>query len=136
MSRPRPQRTVKPPRKTKLKGEATKAAPSRFAPAAFLSGSATSVQQLCDELALRVAERFSDLTGTTWERVGTSVVEQLRASGHDLRSFDEARGLQEWQATWHLPRGTFSLFLAFRAPSQVEVTWKTDEATFSARAAG
>jgi hypothetical protein len=40
---------------------------------------------------------------------------------------------QEWLATWHHPRGTFSLLLAFQAPHAVEVTWKTEDTTFTAR---
>jgi hypothetical protein len=108
--------------------------PSRFAPAAFLSGSPESVQRLCEDLAAEVAKRFADLTGTTWESVGRTVVEQLRRSGHDLSSFDAGEGIQEWQAVWHQPRGSFSLFLSFRAPANVEVIWKTDAATFTGRA--
>jgi hypothetical protein len=98
-----------------------------------LKGSAESVQALCDELATLAAKRFGDLTGTTWQLTGLTLVQQLRAAGHDLRNFDEAADFQDWQATWHHPRGTFSLLLAFRAPTSVEVTWKTDDATFSAR---
>ena len=120
-------------RKKKKKPE-TKAPPSRFAPGAFLSGSPEAVQGLCEELATLAAKRFQDLTGTSWREVGEALIEQLRASGHDLSNFDEAEGAQDWQATWHHPRGTFSLFLSFRAPSQVEVTWKSDDATFTARA--
>jgi len=120
--------------KRKPKAKKVKPPPSRFAPAAFLSGSPEAVQQLCQELAAQAASSFADLTGTTWSTVGNSIVNQLRASGHDLSSFDDAEGLQEWQATWHHPRGTFSLFLPFRAPASVEVTWKSDDATFSARA--
>ena len=124
----------KPKRKPKQKEP--KGAPSRFAPAAFLSGSPEAVQKLCEELAAQAAGSFADLTGTTWSTVGTSIVQQLRASGHDLMSFDDGEGLQEWQATWHHPRGTFSLFLSFRAPASVEVTWKTDDATFCASGGG
>jgi len=126
---------MRPPRdKREKKSKEPKQPPSRFAPAAFLSGSSETVQHLCDELAALAAKRFNDLTGTTWERVGTAIASQLRAAGHDLMSFDEAADLQEWQATWHHPRGTFSLLLSFRAPSQVEVTWKSDDATYTARA--
>jgi hypothetical protein len=106
--------------------------PPHFAPSAFLSGSAEAVQKLCDELATLAAERFSDLTGTTWQAVGTSLAEQLRAIGHDLTNFDESPELQEWQATFYHPRGTFSLLLAFRAPHSVEVTWRTDDWTYTA----
>jgi len=105
----------------------------RFAPSAFLSGSPTEVQQLCDELADVAATRFGDLSGTSWERVGQSLAAQLRALGHDLIGVDESNELQEWQATWHHPRGTFKFVLEFRAPCTVEVTWKTDTATFTAR---
>ena len=119
-------------RKSKKPGEAQAPRP-RFAPAAFLSGSPAEVQQLCDELADLAATRFGDLAGTTWERVGQSLASQLRALGHDLTSFDESTELQEWHATWHHTRGTFTFLLEFRAPCSVEVTWKTDTATFSAR---
>jgi hypothetical protein len=119
----RGQRKPKPPEKQ----------PSRFAPAAFLNGSGEQVQALCDELATLAAERFSDLTGTTWQRTGLAIAEQLRAAGHDLTSFDESAELQEWQASWHHPRGNFSLLLSFRAPYSVEVTWRTDDAAFTAR---
>jgi hypothetical protein len=98
-----------------------------------LKGSSEQTQQLCDELATLAAERFSDLTGTTWTRTGAALAQQLRAIGHDLMSIDESDDHQEWLATWHHPRGTFSLLLSFQAPCAVEVTWKTDDATFTAR---
>jgi hypothetical protein len=91
------------------------------------------VQQLCDDLATLAAERFSDLTGTTWQSAGSALAQQLRAIGHDLMSIDESDDHQEWQTTWHHPRGTFSLLLSFQVPYAVEVTWKTDDATFTAR---
>jgi hypothetical protein len=119
-----------PKRKPKPKPE--KEPPSRFAPAAFLKGSAEQVQALCDELATIAADRFSDLTGTTWQRAGTDLAQQLRAAGHDLMNLEDDVGLQEWQATFYHPRGNFSLLLSFRAPYAVEVTWKTDDATFTA----
>ncbi len=133
MPRP-PQRKPKPkqklPKPTKQK--APKQPPPHFAPSAFLSGSAEAVQRLCDELATLAAERFSDLTGTNWQTAGNALAEQLRAIGHDLTSFDESPELQEWQATWHHPRGSFSLLLSFRAPHAVEVTWRTDDWTYTA----
>jgi hypothetical protein len=128
MPRP-PQRKPKP----KPKQKEAKQPPPHFAPSAFLSGSEPAVKQLCDELATLAAERFSDLTGTTWSTVGNSLAEQLRALGHDLSNFDESPELQEWQATWHHPRGTFSLLLSFRAPHDVEVTWRTDDWTYTAQ---
>jgi hypothetical protein len=120
-----------PRREPKLK--AAQGDPPRFAPSAFLKGSSAEVQQLCDELATLAAKRFSDLTGTTWRGAGSALAQQLRALGHDLVSIDESDDYQEWQATWHHPRGTFSLVLSFHAPCAVEVTWKTDDATFTAR---
>src|SRR5437879_1174799 len=121
------------PPKRKPKRPEAKEPPSRFAPSAFLKGSAEAVQALCDDLATLAAERFSDLTGTTWQRTGLAIAQQLRAAGHDLTNFDEADDLQEWHASWHHPRGNFSLRLAFRAPYAVEVTWKTDDRVFTAR---
>lgn len=121
----RPKRAPKPP--------AAKADPPRFAPSAFLKGSTEQVQQLCDELATLAAERFSDLTGTTWAGVGATLAQQLRAIGHDLMSIDESDAHQEWLATWHHPRGTFSLLLSFQAPHAVAVSWKTDDVTLTAR---
>jgi hypothetical protein len=120
-----------PKREPKLK--AAKGDPPRFAPSAFLKGSREQVQQLCDDLATLAAERFSDLTGTTWLSVSTALAQQLRAIGHDLMSIDESDEHQEWLATWHHPRGTFSLLLSFQAPCAVAVTWKTDDAAFIAR---
>jgi hypothetical protein len=118
-------------RRRKAKGGS---APSRhFAPAAFLKGTPEQVRSLCDELATVAAERFSDLTGTTWRDAGLSLVRQLRELGHDLSSFDETEELQEWQATWHHPRGTCSLLLSFRAPHAVEVTWKVDDEAYTTR---
>jgi hypothetical protein len=105
---------------------------SRFAPSAFLGGNAETVQQLCDELAELAAARFSDLTGTSWEQTGKAIASQLRATGHDLMSFEETPSLQEWQASWHHPRGSFSLLLSFRAPAEVEVSWKSDSGTLTA----
>jgi len=111
-------------------------APSRFAPSAFLKGTPATVQQLCDDLAELAATRFGDLTGTSWQRAGSAIANQLRATGHDLVSFEDTPALQEWQASWHHPRGNFSLFLSFRAPAEVEVTWKSETATLTARRSG
>ncbi len=61
----------------------------KFAPAAFLSGSPEQVQTLCNDLAELAAERFSDLTGTTWVSTGQALASQLRALGHDLMSFED-----------------------------------------------
>jgi hypothetical protein len=131
-----PKRALKRERTREPKREKLRAAkgdPPRFAPSAFLKGSKEQVQQLCDELATLAAERFSDLTGTTWPAVGTALAQQLRALGHDLMNIEESDERQEWLATWHHPRGTFSLLLSFQAPYAVEVTWKADDAVFTAR---
>lgn len=90
------------------------------------------MQGLCNDLAELAAERFSDLTGTTWTSVGNSLADQLRALGHDLIGFDETPEYQAWQATWYHPKGTFVFTLEFTAPYAASVTWKTDDATFSA----
>lgn len=123
--------TREPKREPKLR--AAKGDPPRFAPSAFLKGSREQVQQLCDDLATLAAERFSDLTGTTWPAASAALAQQLRALGHDLISIDESDAHQEWLATWHHPRGTFSLLLAFQAPYAVEVTWKAEDFALTAR---
>ncbi|HYP87956.1 MAG TPA: hypothetical protein VEQ59_07375 [Polyangiaceae bacterium] len=128
--------TARPPKrapKREPKLRAAKGESPRFAPSAFLKGSREQVQQLCDDLATLAAARFSDLTGTDWSRVGATLAQQLRAVGHDLIGVDESDDHQEWQATWHHPRGTFSLLLTFQAPAAVEVTWKTDDGAYTAR---
>lgn len=130
-AKPKPTRIREPNREPKLR--ASKGPPPRFAPSAFLKGSPEQVQQLCDELATLAAERFGDLTGTTWPAASGALAQQLRALGHDLISVDESDTHQEWIATWHHPRGTFSLRLSFHAPQAVEVSWKTDDRTFVAR---
>jgi len=104
----------------------------KFAPAAFLAGSPEQVQALCNDLAELAAERFSDLTGTTWVSVGQALAGQLRELGHDLMSFEDTPEHQEWQTTWHHPKGTFVFTLEFRAPYSASVTWKTDDRTFTA----
>jgi hypothetical protein len=117
------------------KKKAKKQSPSerpKFAPASFLSGTPEQVQTLCNDLAELAAERFSDLTGTTWVSVGQSLATQLRELGHDLMSFEDTPEHQEWQTTWHHPKGTFVFTLEFRAPYAATVTWKTDERTFTA----
>jgi hypothetical protein len=127
---------ARPPRhetKRQPKPKAVKGDPPRFAPSAFLKGSREQVQQLCDDLATLAAERFSDLTGTSWRTVGETLAQQLRAIGHDLMCIDESDGHQEWLATWHHPRATFSLSLSFQAPHAVAVTWKADDTAYTAR---
>lgn len=124
-------RTAKTRSKSK-KGKSSRPA-SPFAPAAFLSGSPEAVQELCQAIATKSAKSFADLTGTTWDRVATSIVDQLRSTGHDFMSIEETDGVQEWRATWYHPRGVFSLFLSFHAPNSVEVTWKTEDREFVAR---
>lgn len=123
----------RPDRKRQPKAQKPAPPPSPFAPAAFLKGSPEAVRQLCERLADVAHERFCDLTGTTWERAGTDLAHQLRSAGHDLTSFDSSDELQEWQATFYHPRGTFSLLLTFRAPTTVEVTWRSDEQGITAR---
>ncbi|RYZ02398.1 MAG: hypothetical protein EOO73_31785 [Myxococcales bacterium] len=123
----------RPDRKRPPKPQKPSPAPSPFAPAAFLKGSPEAVRELCERLADIAHARFSDLTGTTWERTGTDLAQQLRGAGHDLTSFDAADDLQEWQTTYYHTRGTFSLLLAFRAPTSVEVTWRSDDGAISAR---
>lgn len=125
-----------PPRhaeRRKSKPKEAKQPPSRYAPAAFLKGSAEGVRELCEELAGIAHERFCDLTGTTWQETGLALARQLRAAGHDLSSLDESDELQEWQVTYYHPRGTFSLSLVFRAPTTVEVTWLADGEATTAR---
>jgi hypothetical protein len=104
----------------------------KFAPKAFLSGTPEQVQALCNDLADVAAERFSDLTGTNWVSVGQSLASQLRELGHDLTAFEDTPEHQEWQTTWHHPKGTFVFTLEFRAPYAATVTWKTDDRTFTA----
>jgi hypothetical protein len=58
---------------------------------------------------------------------------KVKADKGDLIAVDEAEDQQEWLATWHHPRGTFSLLLSFQAPHAVAVTWKTDEGSYTAR---
>ena len=106
---------------------------SRFAPSAFLSGKPEAVQQLCDELADHAAARLASLSGPSWARVGRALAGQLRELGHDLISLDESETLQDWQARWHHPRGTFTLSLVFRIPHAVEVTWQVDDVTIASR---
>jgi hypothetical protein len=123
---------ARPPKRAPNAKAATRE-PPRFAPSAFLKGSPEQVRQLCDDLATLAAERFSDLTGTSWRSVGETLASQLRALGHDLIGVEEADEQQEWVATWHHPRGTFSLVLSFQAPYAVAVSWKADDGSYTAR---
>jgi len=116
----------------KSKGEAPKERP-KFAPASFLSGKPEQVQALCTDLAELAAERFSDLTGTTWINVGQSLAHQLRELGHDLIGLEDTADHQLWQATWYHPKGTFVFTLEFQAPYAASVTWQTDDTTFTAK---
>jgi hypothetical protein len=123
----------RPVQRQKSKSPRPPAPPSPFAPSAFLKGTPEAVKALCESLAGIAHDRFSDLTGTSWPRVGTDLAQQLRAAGHDLRAFDDAEDMQQWEATFYHPRGTFSLFLSFRAPTSVEVTWQSDDGAITAR---
>src|SRR3954470_10474008 len=116
------------------KVKAPKAPPSRFAPKAFLTGTPEATQRLCEALAAELANRFDRLLGTPWSDAATSIVTELRSSGHDLISLEDSDGFRRWEVVWYHPRGTFSLLLCFRPPTSVEVTWQTDGATFTARA--
>jgi hypothetical protein len=107
---------------------------SRFAPGVFLSGEGPAIQQLCQQLAKESAGRFAQSEAAAWSSVAASIIEQLRAAGHDLVRFDSGDDWQEWQAEWHHPLGNFSLMVSFRAPRSVEVAWKTEEVTLEARA--
>ncbi len=90
------------------------------------------MQRLCEDLAKEAANRFADLTGTSRKTVVATIVQQLRASGHDLSNLENTDEVEEWQATWYHPKGTFSLLLSFRAPRRVEVTWTADDVKFVA----
>ena len=120
--------------RAKAEANAPNEPPSRFAPKAFLAATPATVQGLCEALAAEAARRFVLATNTPWVAVATSIVADVRASGHDLVSLDDTGDVRQWQATWYHPRGTFSLSLSFRAPGSVEVTWQTSDATFVARA--
>lgn len=123
----------RPPQRRKAKSPKPQPAPSPFAPSAFLRGTPEAVRELCEGLAGIAHDRFLDLTGTTWQRAGSDLAHQLRAAGHDLTSFDDSEQLQEWQTTFYHSRGTFSLLLTFRAPTFVEVTWRSDDDAITAR---
>lgn len=108
--------------------------PARFAPSTFVASSPEAVQRLCNELATEAARAFAARGKTDFRTVGTSIAQQLRVSGHDLSPFDETEDVQQWQATLYHPKGTFSLFLSFRANGHVEVTFRSDTTVYTARA--
>ncbi|MGC4065702.1 MAG: hypothetical protein QM784_13850 [Polyangiaceae bacterium] len=126
MKRPPATRFVQP-KKTKL-------TPSRFAPAAFRTASPEAVTRLCEALAKQAVRGFVELTGANRKSEGPPIVKELRASGHDLVCLEDTAELQQWQATLYHPQGTYSLFITFRAPRRVEVTWQADDVVTKAEA--
>ena len=114
--------------------QSTKSATSRFAPAAFITGTPEAVQRLCDDLAAQAAKRLTHLIGADWTSEATRIVSELRNLGHDLSACDRSDDFQEWEVTWYLPRGQFSLFLVFRSAGTVEVIFRADDAKYTAKA--
>lgn len=112
----------------------TKTQPSRFAPSAFVAASPEGIQSRCNDLARAAAQFFRSRRGQDFCDIGTAFAKELRESGHDLVNFEETEELQEWQATLYHPTGTYQLFLSFRAPRHIEVTYKTDNHTYVAQA--
>jgi hypothetical protein len=122
------------PSRPTSKAPKLKSPTSPFAPGAFLSSEGPSAQQLCRDLANEAARRFAQSDPTAWGSLATSIIQELRAAGHDLVRFDSGDDWQEWQAEWHHPRGNFCFLVSFRAPRSVEVAWKTEEFTVEAKA--
>jgi hypothetical protein len=89
---------------------------------------------MCEDLAKQALRGFVELTGNNRNAEGPSIVQQLRASGHDLICLEDTAEIQQWQATLYHPQATYTLLLTYHAPRSVEVTWQVDDVTITARA--
>ena len=75
---------------------------------------------LCEDLAQVLAERLAE-AGTFHQKV-YALVNELKAVGHDLTSFDESDDMQAWGPDYERASGP-GLVITFTAPNEVDVTW-------------
>ena len=87
---------------------------------------------MCAALANLIARRLRE--SADFHAAGYSVIEELRAAGHPLWSFDEGPDFQAWCDDWTKPVGGPTLTLSFSAPDQVEASWGVPEQHVSAEA--
>jgi hypothetical protein len=83
---------------------------SRFSYAAFVAS--TERAELAGALETEITRRLRD-SGDP-EKESRQLVEELRALGHDLWSFDESTDFQIWCGDWVKPKHPYELILTFR----------------------
>jgi hypothetical protein len=78
-------------------------------------------QALCDRLAVAISERIR--AAPSFFECIPALVEELRAAGHDLWSYDsDGEGWEVWCPNWAKPTGP-GIFVVFRAEGPSEVGW-------------
>ena len=87
---------------------------------------------MCARLASQISGRLGQ--SADFHAACYSVVEELRAGGHPLWSFDEGPDFQAWCDDWTKPIGGPTLSLHLSAPDYVEASWGVPEQNVSAEA--
>lgn len=98
----------------------------------FLAADASAVVGMCARLADQISGRLGQ--STDFHSACYSVIEELRAGGHPLWSFDEGPDFQAWCDDWMNPIGGPTLTLQFSAPNYVEASWGVPGRNVSAEA--
>jgi len=103
-----------------------------FGRATFLAADPPDVLAMCAELASLISRRLRE--SANFHAAGYAVIEELRAEGHPLWSFDQSEGpdFQCWCDDWTKPIGGPTLTLSLSAPDYVEVSWGEPERHVSA----
>ena len=84
----------------------------------FLAAAPTQVSAMCASLAKLISRRLGE--SADFHAAGYAVIEELRAGGHPLWSFDERPDFQAWCDDWTKPIGGPTLTLSLSSPNYVE----------------
>src|SRR5215831_7552815 len=99
---------------------------------AFLAAAPADIPAMCAGLANVISRRLGE--SAEFHAAGYAVIEELRAAGHPLWSFDEGPDFQAWCDDWTKPIGGPTLTLSLSAPNYVEASWGVPEQNVSAEA--
>jgi len=95
----------------------------RFAKENFLAAEAAERGALCEDLAAVLAVRLGE--ANEFGETVSACVEELRALGHDLWSFDESDDFQAWCPNYDNPTGP-GVVVTFSVPDEVSVEWSAE----------
>lgn len=104
----------------------------RFSREVFERAEGDHLLALCQDLASVVSRRFEG-PAHLWATTGYAIVEELKRLGHELWSYDEGHDFQMWSGDHREPGGVLRFSVYLHQPNAVEIIWRADSGTASAR---